>query len=122
MEKALLDGSAFSFKGWGYTATRSRPAAAPVHLMLRDKSSYVRTRGFILICNQAQWVNDGQMEEVFDQMLSMLNDPKPTVVRQCLNALHEVALFQPELSERIENALDEMELSKYKDSIVAFEP
>lgn len=62
------------------------------------------------------------MEEVFDQMLSMLNDPKPTVVRQCLNALHEVALFQPELSERIENALDEMELSKYKDSIVAFEP
>lgn len=90
--------------------------------MLRDKSSYVRTRGFILICNQARWVNDGQMEEVFDQMLSMLNDPKPTVVRQCLNALHEVALFQPELSERIENALDEMELSKYKDSIVAFEP
>lgn len=86
--------------------------------MLRDKSSYVRTRGFILICNQARWVNDGQMEEVFDQMLSMLNDPKPTVVRQCLNALHEVALFQPELSERIENALDEMELSKYKDSML----
>lgn len=90
--------------------------------MLRDKSSYVRTRGFILICNQARWINDGPMEEVFDQMLSMLNDPKPTVVRQCLNVLREVALFQPELSERIENALDELELSKYKDSIVDFEP
>lgn len=84
--------------------------------MLRDKSSYVRTRAFILICNQARWANDRQMEVVFDQMLSLLNDPKPTVVRQCLNALHEVALFQPELSGRIENALDEMELGKYKDS------
>ena len=45
------------------------------------------------------------------------NDPKPTVVRQCLNALHEVVVFRPELSDKIENALAEMDVSKYKDSI-----
>ena len=50
-------------------------------------------------------------------MLLLLNDPKPTVVMQCLNALHEVALFRPELSDKIENALAEMDVSKYKDSM-----
>lgn len=67
--------------------------------LLQDKSSYVRTRAFVLICNQARWANDGQLAVVFDRMLLLLNDPKPTVVRQCLNALHEVALFRPELSD-----------------------
>lgn len=85
--------------------------------MLQDKSSYVRTRAFILICNQARWANGGQMEAVFDKMLPLLNDPKPTVVRQCLKALREVLLFRPELSGKIENALAEMDLSKYKDSM-----
>lgn len=85
--------------------------------MLQDKSSYVRTRAFILICNQAQWANDGQVEAVFGKMLPLLNDPKPTVVRQCLNALREVVLFRPELSGKIKNALAEMDLSKYKDSM-----
>ena len=85
--------------------------------MLQDKSSYVRTRAFILICNQARWASDGQVEAVFDKMLPLLNDPKPTVVRQCLSALREVVLFRPELSGEIKNALAEMNLSKYKDSM-----
>ena len=55
--------------------------------LLQDKSSYVRTRAFILICNQARWANEGQLVAVFDQMCLLLNEPKPTVVRQCLSAL-----------------------------------
>jgi len=85
--------------------------------LLQDKSSYVRTRAFILICNQARWADNGQLEAVFEKMLPLLDDPKPTVVRQCLNALHEVVLFRPELSEIIENAMGEMNISKYKDSM-----
>ena len=85
--------------------------------MLQDKSSYVRTRAFILICNQARWASCGQVEAVFDKMLPLLNDPKPTVVRQCLTALREVVLFRPELSGQIQNALVEMDLSKYKNSM-----
>ena len=85
--------------------------------LMQDKNSYVRTRAFVLICNQARWANDGQIDAVFDRMLLLLNDPKPTVVRQCLNALHEVVLFRPELSDKIENALAEMDVSKYKDSM-----
>ena len=48
--------------------------------------------------------------------LSILDDEKPTAVRQCLAALHNVVLYQPKLSEFIEIKLDQMDLSKYKDS------
>jgi len=47
----------------------------------------------------------------------VLNDAKPTVARQSLNALHEVVLFRPELSEKIENALIEIDSCRYKDSM-----
>lgn len=86
--------------------------------LLQDKSSYVRTRAFVLICNQARWADSGQIKAVLDKMLPLLNDPKPTVVRQCLGALHEVVLFRPELSDEIETALAEMDLSKYKDNML----
>lgn len=85
--------------------------------MMTSKSSFVRARGFILICDQARWAKDGQIDAVLDQMLPLLNDPKPTVVRQCLNALHEVVLFRPELAQQIERAVSEINLSKYKDSM-----
>lgn len=85
--------------------------------MLDDKSSYVRTRGFCLACAQARWDNAGKIDAAFDKMCTLLNDPKPTVVRQCLKALHEVALFRPELSDRICGAVNAIKLSNYKDSM-----
>ena len=86
--------------------------------MLQDQNSYIRTRFFILICNQARWANDGQIKDVYKQMSPLLNDPKPTVVRQCLNALHEVALFRPEMCDDIKKSLSKIDLSIYKDSMV----
>lgn len=85
--------------------------------MLNDKSSYVRTRGFCLICNQARWADDGQIEAVFNEMSALLYDDKPTVVRQCLAALHEVVLYRPEMTDKIKFAVSKMNLSRYKDSM-----
>lgn len=85
--------------------------------MLGDKSSYVRTRGFCLACAQARWDNAGKIDAAFEKMSALLNDEKPTVVRQCLKALHEVALFRPELSDRICAAVNSIKLSNYKDSM-----
>ena len=87
--------------------------------MLNDKNSFVRARFFILICDQARWADDNQIEKVFEQMKPLLNDPKPTVVRQCLNALHEVALFRPEMSDVIKDAISNIDLSIYKDSMAS---
>ena len=85
--------------------------------MLEDKSSYVRVRGFILICNQARWAKDGQIADVFDRMRVLLYDSKPTVVRQCLLALHEVVLYRSEMAEMIIDAVNHIDVSKYKDSM-----
>lgn len=85
--------------------------------LLREKSSFVRTRAFILICEQARWADGGEIEDVWDEMQPLLYDPKPTAVRQCLGALHEVVLFRPELSERIEKAVALIDPGKYKDSM-----
>lgn len=88
--------------------------------MLENKSSYIRTRGFILICSQARWANDNQIKDVFNKMIPLLNDEKPTVVRQCLKALHEVLLYRPELSKDIKKAVNKIDLSIYKDSMFPF--
>lgn len=77
--------------------------------MLADKNSYVRTRGFGMICNQSRWANDGQIEAVFDEMSALLNNEKPTVVRQCLVALHEVVLNRPELTDKIIDAVSKID-------------
>ena len=85
--------------------------------MLDDKSSYVRTRGFRLACAQVRWDEEGKISAAFDRMSELLHDKKPTVVRQCLNALHEVALFRTELSERICKAVKAIDPNIYKDSM-----
>lgn len=50
-------------------------------------------------------------------LMRLLHDAKPTVVRQCLAALHEVALYRPELCEPILAEVKSIDLSEYKDSI-----
>ena len=85
--------------------------------MLDAKSSYVRIRGFILICNQARWSENGKLEAVLDKMLKLLYDTKPTVVRQCLGALQEVVLYRPELSDKIKEKVKEIDVTKYRDSM-----
>ena len=87
--------------------------------MLQDKNSFIRTRFFILICNQARWANDGQIKDVYKQMEPLLNDSKPTVVRQCLNALREVVLFRPEMRNDIRKTIAKIDLNTYKDSMVS---
>lgn len=85
--------------------------------LITAKSSFVRARGFILCCAQARWDTQRKLERALPHLLTLLHDDKPTVVRQCLNALHEVALYRPELSETIINELQSVDLSQYKDSM-----
>ena len=44
-------------------------------------------------------------------------DSKPTVVRQCLGALHEVILYRPEMVDVISEAVGRIDVNKYKDSM-----
>lgn len=85
--------------------------------LLDHPSSYVRTRGFCLACAQARWDQDAKIEAALPRLLKLLHDPKPTVVRQCLAALHEVILFQPQLCPMIQAELERIDVSGYWDSM-----
>ena len=85
---------------------------------LNHKKSYVRIRALILCCSQARWDNEGIIAKYLPQMLQLIRDEKPTVVRQSLNALQEVVVFRPELCEAILVELEKMEITKYKDSMI----
>lgn len=84
-----------------------------------DEKSFVRTRGFRLVCAQAKWDIENKFEKNIDTLLCMLDDVKPIVVRQCLAALHEVVLYKPEVIDIICAKMKELDFSKYNDSMVS---
>jgi len=85
--------------------------------LVTEKSAYVRTRGFLLACAQAPWDRDGGFGRMLPEILVLLHDEKPTVVRQCLDALTQVVPLNPAWRMQIEEELEKIDLSKYKDSM-----
>ena len=72
----------------------------------------------ILCCSQARWDNEGVIAKYLPQMLRLVHDEKPTVVRQSLNALKEIVVFRPELAETIASEIERVNLSNYKESMI----
>lgn len=85
--------------------------------LLNSGNSFVRTRGFRLACAQARWDAEDKLEAHFDSLLAALDDGKPAAVRQCLSALRGVIPYKPQLGGRILEKLNQLDLSKYKDSM-----
>lgn len=85
--------------------------------LLTAKSSYPRTRAFILCCCQAKWDTEGKLKELLPRMMQLFNDPKPTVVRQTLNAVKEIVVYRPELKQDIEEGIAAIDVSQYRDSM-----
>lgn len=73
--------------------------------------------GRTICCAQARWDEEGRLAEAIPDMLALLHDEKPTVVRQCLGALREVILYRPELHEVIKSEVEKLDVAKYKDSM-----
>ena len=84
--------------------------------LLDDDNSYIRTRAFILCCSQARW-DDGKIKKVLPIMVKLFNDSKPTVVRQCLEAIKEIVVYCPKLCPDILKAIKSIDTTKYKDSM-----
>ena len=85
--------------------------------LLNNSNSYIRTRAFILICCQAKWDKEEKINSSLSKMFKLFNDEKPTVVRQCLNAIKEVVIYKPELSSKVLKAIKRIDLSNYKESM-----
>ncbi len=85
--------------------------------LLDHEKSYIRVRAFMLICSQARWDEEGRMERLLPQLMVLFNDPKPTVVRQCINAVKEIVAFRPELKEEIRDGLQSVDTARCRDSM-----
>lgn len=85
--------------------------------MLDDDKSFVRVRGFRLICALAKWDEENLIEKNIDKILDELDDEKATAVRQCLDKLSLIIMYKPKLEEKIEKKLKGLDLSKYKETM-----
>ena len=85
--------------------------------MVSDRAWAVRCRSFRLFCKQARWDEGGVIDRHMDRVLAILEDEKPTAVRQALAALLDVVPYKRELWPVIRTRVEAMDLSCYKDSM-----
>ena len=85
--------------------------------MLSDEKTFIRVRGFRLICSLAKWDSENKINHNIDIILKELEDEKGTSVRQSLEKLNLILMYKIELTDVIENKLRNLDLSKYKESM-----
>lgn len=87
--------------------------------MVTSKRSFVRVRGFRLLCQQAKWDQEGELDCLLPVALAILADSKPTVLRQVLAALHEVVKAKPQLRQLIVQQTAAIDCSKFNQETMA---
>ncbi|HIX71086.1 MAG TPA: hypothetical protein IAA27_10200 [Candidatus Enterococcus stercoravium] len=87
--------------------------------MVTSKRSFVRVRGFRLLCQQAKWDQEGELDCLLPVALVILADSKPTVLRQALAALHEVVKAKPQLRQLIVQQTAAIDCSKFNQETMA---
>ncbi|MGN8891062.1 SufBD protein [Dysosmobacter sp. HCP28S3_G4] len=85
--------------------------------MTEDRAYAVRCRGFRLFCRQARWDDGGVIDRCLDRALAILEDEKPTAVRQALAALLELAPYKRALWPVIRARVEAMDLNRYRDTM-----
>lgn len=87
--------------------------------MVTSKRSFIRVRGFRLLCQQAKWDQEGELDCLLPVALAILADSKPTVLRQALAALHEVVKAKPQLRQLIVQQTAAIDCSKFNQETMA---
>lgn len=87
--------------------------------MVTSKRSFVGVRGFRLLCQQAKWDQEGELDCLLPVALAILADSKPTVLRQALAALHEVVKAKPQLRQLIVQQTAAIDCSKFNQETMA---
>lgn len=85
--------------------------------MLSNEKSFVRVRGFRLICALAKWDKENKINNNIDVILNELDDDIGTSVRQCLSKINLILIYKPELSDKIEEKLKSINISKHKETM-----
>ena len=81
--------------------------------MIDSDNSYVRTRGLLLISENAKWDTDHKVDEIIDEYLRHIMDDKPITARQCIKTLPNIAKYKPDLVNDILAALSKADPQRY---------
>ena len=85
--------------------------------LLSHPKSLVRNRGLHILAANVQWDDDNRFDAILPEFLSHITDEKPITARQCIKALALVGQAKLQYIPQIIAALQEANLSKYKDSM-----
>lgn len=85
--------------------------------LLNHPKSFVRNRALYILAANAQWDEANRFDSVLPDILSHITDEKPVTARQCIRALAQVGQAKPQYIPRILSALQDADLSQYKDSM-----
>lgn len=84
---------------------------------LKEKSSYMRGKGIILILVNAKWDKENQIEKNINIILNSLRDEKPSVIRQTIKYLPLLVKYKRPLKEQVAKALEEIPVEEFKESM-----
>ena len=85
--------------------------------MITHNKSFIRVRGFRLICCLAKWDEKGLVNKNINTILTVLDDTNGTAVRQCLRSINEIMLYKNELLDIISEKLRTLDVSHHKESM-----
>ncbi len=85
--------------------------------MVSSEKYVIRVRGFRLLCKQSKWGIENLINNSINKVLIILNDEKPTAVRQALSALKDVVIYKGELCNIIKEKILNIDYLRYKDSM-----
>lgn len=85
--------------------------------MMSMESSYVRSRGLILIAANAGWDSENKIGGILEEFLVHILDKKPITARQCVKLLPDIGAHKPELAGRIREALKSADTSVYNENM-----
>ena len=85
--------------------------------LLNHPKSLVRNRAIHILAANAGWDNENKLDRILPDYLSHITDEKPITARQCIKALAEVGEAKPQYIPKIISALQNADLSQYKDSM-----
>ena len=85
--------------------------------LLEHPKSLVRNRALAILAANARWDEEDRFGLILDSFLSHITDEKPITARQCVKALAEIGKEKPQYIPKILSALQNADLSRYKDSM-----
>lgn len=85
--------------------------------LLNHPNSFVRNRVIWILSSLAKWDDENRFEKILPEYLSHITDEKPITSRQCVQALSQIGNAKPQFVPEIIAALQNADLSKYKDSM-----